>query len=153
MVFTQRAALGMLFCTVTAVTAGTASAQSQTCTDGSAVWSTAMAATPNLTLAADHAGVTAGGITISSTVDEMPIAPTPSDENVQWCVDSNDPRCSPDPAGAPASHLAHAGDAARVAITLEISAAPLSTVKWRDHAQRCSALGIDASIERPPQAR
>lgn len=132
--------LALCLWTTTFVVAASASAQSvssgeravgQTCTDGSAISSTS-----------DEV-----------RTEEMRLAPAVPVEDVQWCVDRNDPRCSPDPAGAPAAHLAHAGDAARAARTLNIAAAPTTLVSWRDQAKLHVARGIVLAIERPPQSR
>lgn len=141
--------------TTTCVVAASASAQAfpsgdravgQTCADGSALWS----ATADVVVSVQ------GSVSASTLVEApvvVPVQQAQPAQDIQWCVDSEDPRCMPDPAGAPAAHLAHAGDAAHAVRMLNIAAAPLSVVSWRDQAQRCVARGVVPAIERPPQSR
>lgn len=178
MVRVQRTALMMLMWSTTMWVAASAAAQSQTCTDGSSLWSsiTSIAAEAQANGRAELSDGDARELNAPRDMDALPVSPSVAvdemralpivdgaavrvngdsvlDGDVQWCVDSDDPRCSPDPAGAPSGHLAHAGDAARASYALTIAAAPCAITRRRDLAHRCHALGVRSSIERPPQAR
>jgi hypothetical protein len=157
MAFAKPATLALCLWTTTCVMSTAAAAQSlpsgertvgQTCTDGGALWSG--------TVPSEVAASLLGPVSAPSSVDApmmVPVQPAQAAHDIQWCVDSEDPRCMPDPAGAPAAHLAHAGDAAHAARVLNVAAAPLAVVSWRDQATSCVAHGVVLAIERPPQSR
>lgn len=79
----------------------------------------------------------------------MPVLPV---DDVQWCVDSDDPRCSPDPVGAPAAHLAHAGDLGQLANQVVVRKAPIGFVEYFDHVDGRAIAAFVVDLERPPRA-
>lgn len=160
MAVAKPATLALCLWTTILVVTGSASAQAlppgertvgQTCTDGGALWSG--------TVTSDLAVSALGPVSAQPSVEArvmvavQPVQPAQGAQDIQWCVDSEDPRCMPDPSGAPAAHLAHAGDAAHGARALNVASAPLAVVAWRDQARTCVARGVGLAIERPPQAR
>lgn len=86
-------------------------------------------------------------------VAELPRALLPVEDvrEVQWCVDSEDPRCAPDPAGAPAAHLQHAGDVGQAARDLVIAPAPAQGLARSERTRTRAAQGCRKDLERPPQ--
>lgn len=82
-----------------------------------------------------------------------PVMPPMPVDDVQWCVDSDDPRCSADPAGAPSAHLAHAGDAARFVRDVPVNPAPVATLARTDRDIGFFADGHGGDLDRPPQHR
>lgn len=172
MALAKPATLALCLWTTTLVLTTAASAQAlplvervsgETCTDGGSFWSGQGSSGPvsietssdgsERTVAKEASVISSPG-TVTETRTEilrrLPVMPV---EDVQWCVEPNDPRCSPDPASAPAGHLAHAGDAAHATRTAKIAAAPLSVLPWPNQSTNCHAPGALTAIERPPQPR
>jgi hypothetical protein len=96
-------------------------------------------------------GCTDAGVLVARPVALAVAVPLMPSDDVQWCVDADDPRCSPDPVGAPAAHVAHAGDAGQLARAVVVRYAPVASVVRTDREIGCAASAHRDDLERPPR--
>lgn len=139
------ATYGITLSVALAAFVGSVQADAPTCTSGNTFSMSALTSTLAPTLAPTLAATwTLSDVAAPTT----PLAPV---DDTQWCVDSDDPRCSPDPVGAPSGHLAHAGDAGQAARPIAVAQAPLQVVTFLDRVFGHARSAVVIDLERPPQ--
>lgn len=145
---TFRKAIWMCLLTTTLVVSVSASAQSETCIDGGGMWSTVTVTVAPVPVAATERELSLPPEVSVVLVREVPMAPS----DVQWCVDPSDPRCAPDPAGAPSAHLLRAGELAQATVGISIPESPTRRVPYASDLRAPTTADLVHSIERPPHA-